>query len=264
MVKVVAFSTEPEVWTYINTPGFVRTDFETSCQWVSNLGRLLRNNLEIVDYLNGTLSQSGYQEVRMCNRTLRVHQVVCYTFHGPPPKAHDDNWEYFTVDHINRRKEDNSAANLRWGSMQLQQANKTKANSEELVTVRKEASDRRKRVKYGQSVTYLRYLDFVNTSKTIEEIASEAGVGVPTVQGNLVTNFDSCHSEIFLNKLGLTLPIVKSAFEIKQAVQLITKNNTDEKAATYSNDIYEALGPDCKNVAVATQLLSKLHEKYFR
>ena len=66
-------------------------------------------------------------------RTVAVHQIICYTFHGPPPKASDENWIYFSVDHIDRKKENNSASNLRWGTLQLQMQNRTKRNSDEMV-----------------------------------------------------------------------------------------------------------------------------------
>ena len=47
VIKVVSFSNKPEVWKYINYPGFVKTHNDMSFQFCSSSGRLLRNNGEI-------------------------------------------------------------------------------------------------------------------------------------------------------------------------------------------------------------------------
>ena len=83
---------------------------------VSNLGRLRRNN-GVTSY--GTEDGPSYFKTYFNRRNLKVHRIVCETFHGPPPS------ELHTVDHINRDGRCNAADNLRWATKREQIANRT-------------------------------------------------------------------------------------------------------------------------------------------
>lgn len=56
--------------------------------------------------------------------TVGVHQLVAYTFLGPPADEHD------TVDHIDGIPENNFAGNLRWGNAKTQLENRKRTHVE--------------------------------------------------------------------------------------------------------------------------------------
>ena len=55
-----------------------------------------------------------------CFVNIRVHRLVCFAFHGEPPDP------AMSVDHINGKRGDNRACNLRWATTTMQRANKGK------------------------------------------------------------------------------------------------------------------------------------------
>ena len=83
---------------------------------VSNLGRVIdrKSGLPFVPL---SLS-SGYQIVRIDDKAVPVHRLVCIAFHGPQPGP---EW---TVDHGNRNRLDNRARNLQWATKSEQARNR--------------------------------------------------------------------------------------------------------------------------------------------
>ena len=75
---------------------------------VSSLGRF-RDTYGVVK--TPSPRKSGYVEVKINKKTLKMHRLVCEAFHGPSPSK-----EEIFVDHIDGNPSNNKASNLRWVS----------------------------------------------------------------------------------------------------------------------------------------------------
>lgn len=84
---------------------------------VSSLGRFLNRCADPPQWAWGTSVDSGGY---LCIRGCKAHRIVATTFLGPEPAPGH------TVDHINRDRQDNSAANLRWADQRQQSINQTR------------------------------------------------------------------------------------------------------------------------------------------
>lgn len=73
---------------------------------VSDKGRIRHRRVN-APILKGSLDKDGYRRVRLHGVSLRVHRVVCETFHGPCPEG-------LECAHLNSEKLDNRAENLAW------------------------------------------------------------------------------------------------------------------------------------------------------
>ena len=72
--------------------------------------------------LKGVVNNSGYLTLKNYNKRDTIHRMIALRF---CPKEDLPGLE---VDHINRDKTDNSAANLRWVSKSVNQRNKEASN----------------------------------------------------------------------------------------------------------------------------------------
>jgi hypothetical protein len=75
---------------------------------VSSEGRVRHRRVN-APILKGSLDKDGYHQVFLSGRTLRVHAIVCETFHGPRPKG-------MQCAHLDGDKRNNSARNLKWAT----------------------------------------------------------------------------------------------------------------------------------------------------
>ena len=106
---------EPEVWRV--AVGYDRYE-------VSSRGRVRNLSTGAVLKPHPTRCGHGYRRVHLtleagAARYVRVHRLVCLTFHGPPPSALESE-----VAHLNDRPGDNRAANLAWVSRTVNEKHK--------------------------------------------------------------------------------------------------------------------------------------------
>lgn len=66
----------------------------------------------------GSKYKNGYMYIRVHNKRYRVHRLVAEAFIDNPCNKP-------TVDHINRQRDDNSAENLRWATVEEQRENRS-------------------------------------------------------------------------------------------------------------------------------------------
>jgi hypothetical protein len=67
---------------------------------------------------------NGYLSVKLPSQTALIHRLVCRAFHGEPPDP------TFHADHINGKRSDNRAINLRWISPADNRARRLTAKGE--------------------------------------------------------------------------------------------------------------------------------------
>jgi hypothetical protein len=63
----------------------------------------------------GHKGSHGYCKINIAGSHYAVHRLVCLAFHGAPPSG-----AHTSVDHIDRRKDNNVAGNLRWATPKMQ------------------------------------------------------------------------------------------------------------------------------------------------
>ena len=131
---VVHFDSEKEktyrdrdgaTWKRIWYPDFRESTSLKAWRYASDQGQLLSRDLRILSskpgkgYVTTTLSIHIEGTYGATTHTT-LHRIIAFTFLGPPP----DKLSVYTVDHINRNKEDNRAVNLQWATPQEQLANR--------------------------------------------------------------------------------------------------------------------------------------------
>lgn len=121
--NVSAWSANGETWKPIRYPGFRASPNPKAWRYVSDLGRLMTGSRRVVEapagrgYFRTTLpvqAKGGY----LGSRNVALHQIVAYTFLGPPPGP------LHTVDHVDQCAWNNRASNLRWASPATQVQNR--------------------------------------------------------------------------------------------------------------------------------------------
>jgi hypothetical protein len=88
---------------------------------VSSLGRV-RDRKSGIPFVPLSLSR-GYIVLRIDNKNVSLHRLVCEAFHGPAPQ------KGLTVHHINVDNHDNRACNLRWATASEQSLHRNKFES---------------------------------------------------------------------------------------------------------------------------------------
>jgi hypothetical protein len=87
---------------------------------VSNYGRVKNNTTGNI--LNGSIKATGYVEICLNRKYVRVHKLVVEAFLP--------NWHgHIQCDHINRIRHDNRVFNLRWITLSNNQKNRQKFGS---------------------------------------------------------------------------------------------------------------------------------------
>ncbi len=99
-------------WKFMKLNGVLNRAYK-----VSNMGDIVRSKgmtpLKQRDMCKKSATNgSDYKAVYIpgVKSAVRVHRIVCETFHGKPPTGKDQ------VDHIDEYKDNNTATNLRWVS----------------------------------------------------------------------------------------------------------------------------------------------------
>ncbi len=113
-------------WRKIRFPNFRESACPSAWRYASDQGQLLSKDLRTLvaqpgkGYVTTTLPLDipGTYAART---TVSLHRVIAFTFHGPPPA------EGYTVDHVNRVREDNRILNLQWASPGEQMANRERS-----------------------------------------------------------------------------------------------------------------------------------------
>ena len=128
---------------------------------VSNLGRVksIKYNKEII--LKQTKNNTGYYYVYLSEKSkkypLKVHRLIAHAFIPNP-----DNKPF--IDHINRKRDDNSINNLKWVN-----------NSENMVNTDTRSNTNQKNIHQNKRGTYEVFIvrnykvAFCKTYKTLEE-----------------------------------------------------------------------------------------------
>ena len=117
-----------ECWREIGYPNFRKSAVPSAWRYASDQGRLLSGDLRILS----SKPEKGYVATTLpilkigthgAMAHTSLHRIVAFTFLDPPPL---DGQEY-TVDHINRNKDDNRMLNLKW-ALAYEQLNNREIN----------------------------------------------------------------------------------------------------------------------------------------
>jgi hypothetical protein len=119
------------VYKYKENSTFIQEEWRsTACLGypfyeVSNFGRIRNINVNPVRMMQGSKIKSGYILVGLSNgdnkpKGHRVHILVAKLFLGQPPD------KSYTVDHIDRLRDNNHLSNLRWATVSEQNKNREK------------------------------------------------------------------------------------------------------------------------------------------
>lgn len=257
---------EDEEWRLISCPKFVPSDFPTAIQFASSLGRLMRFSGEILDSSNFYVDVEGYQQIGLGGSHQSVHCIICSTFNGPPPKQSDGK-RYYEADHKNGKRNDNRANNLHWATIEEQMNNRGKrqvSNLEEgeireLMRPAKMKKAYKLIPSYGIPKKERVYTAYVtDEAVTVDQLSGMYSIARSTTLGYIYSCFKPQHTNILVKKLGLDVNTVDHAYTVMRATQ-IARVNDGADSKQYTGVIHNALGENCTEPGLATQLLTRLY-----
>ena len=258
-------SDEIEEWRLICYPYFKQSTYDTVIQFCSSLGRFMKNNGDITT--GCLMKNSGYRVVGMNFKSAYAHRVVLYTFCGSPPQDDDENWVYYSCDHVSGCRDDNRIQNLRWATFAEQQANigvkrfDTLKPGEERQK-RTSSSNLKhavKRIKRGEPKSKLVYTEYASSWSSVEEVAQNNGCLPSTVMNYIYQHYNPIHAVTICEKLNLDTSSIEHAYTVMTANKIVRTSDKSIKASEFTQDIFDALGPNCTNCVLANKLLSKLY-----
>jgi hypothetical protein len=255
---------DEEEWRKISTlvPHFDDKQLSpTTVRYASSAGRLMRFTGEILDS-SAICVIEGYQVIGLSYHTQYVHVIICYTFHGPPPRPNDPDKEYYSVDHKNRIRSDNRASNLQWATWKEQYDNRS-ANGVMMKPARVK-KDYRKRIKYSKpryQIAFETYL--ASDDATVDNVATQLGIAPSTVRVYIVKALKENLGSInqIMQKLNITPEVVYLATTVMRATQ-ISREVDKKPAADYTETIVESLGV-CSDSTLAISCLSIMYQHLF-
>ena len=252
-VTIVTENGESEEWRLISHPNFTVSSYDTAIQYVSDLGRLARFSGKLVSDFN--VDKEGYYRVSIGH----VHDIVCYTFHGYPPKVSKGK-RYYSVDHIDRDVWNNKASNLRWATLQEQMDNRTYNGK-----FAKPAKLKKDYVICScTSKEDLVYESYVYDNASIDEIVKTYSISPGSARNYLYKQFKRRNQDFdcVLQKLGLDKVILEEAYTVMRATQIQREVEKKESKA-YTQIIYDALGKTCTDPELAVKCLTTLYQHFF-
>ena len=186
-----------ETWKLISHPRFVQSSYGPAVQFVSSLGRLRRFSGELI---NPTVGDDGYERVGLGF----VHEIVLYTFVGPPPVVHKDRI-YYSIDHQNRKRTDNRLVNLRWTTLQEQLDNRF-VNGKQVKPAKLTKDYTTKSRSSKQEDVYE---SFIYSTASVDDLAEFFELSVNTARTYINKQFRRKDRDIdpVLWKLGLTTEV---------------------------------------------------------
>jgi hypothetical protein len=249
-----------EEWRLIKYPNFTISSYESNVTFASSLGRLMRFGGDIIEPDDMYKDKDGYLLISLCGRHEKVHRIICWTFHGEPPKVCADK-EYYSVDHINRVRSDNRANNLQWATPEVQYNNRFKNGK--LVTPCLLHKGYRNKVKYD-TPKYIRvYQAYMDSGKTLNETAENFQISTATTRKYIIQGFkESPDVKRMMTKLNISTNTVQNAYTTMRALQI---NRYTEKLESKQQTptIYETLGSRCTDCELATQCLTTMYISLF-
>ena len=254
---------EPEEWRKINCPGFKESIKDKVYKYASSLGRLCRNGGSTTDGENGYYNH-GYHKIGINYKSTSVHQVVLHTFEGPLPHDTPDQ-RFFSGDHIDGDKTDNSISNLRWATNEQQQVNRgmkrvdrlEPGEPRELRKPPKKAKESVAKVNYGPPKSLLVYNRHVSPDDNLETVSTAFGIAVSAVRLYISQHYKSQDAEFTTKKLKITSQDIRRAYPTVLESQDFNRHRKGQ-SIVYTPFIHDALGRNCSSCELAASLAPRL------
>lgn len=149
---------QPSQWKFLKLKGKVYRSYKVSdlgdIVEASTMEPIKQRNMQKKCQRNGTDYKCVYLP-KIQKASIRVHRIVCETFHGTPKGKRN------IVDHIDERKNNNTARNLQWVTA-------SENTSKHFATYRQN---------HYSSTVVKRVKKMINRGLTNDAIASKTGMG---------------------------------------------------------------------------------------